>query len=186
MNDYQIIELYLKRDEQAIVESQNTYGAYCYKIANNILHNHEDAEECVNDTWLRTWNIVPPQRPNYLALFLGKITRNLSFDRWRKAHAKKRGQQEIELVLDELMECIPDFMDVEQEILAKELGETINHFLKSLKKKDREIFLRRYYYVENVSNIAVDCGLKESYVLVILSRVRKKLVQFLQKEGYQL
>jgi len=186
MTDYEIIELYLKRDEQAIIESQNTYGAYCYKIADNILHNHEDSEECVNDTWLRTWNLVPPQRPNYLSLFLGKITRNVSFDCWRKKHTKKREQQEMNLVLEELEECIPASMDVEQEILTQELGKIINQFLGGLKQKDREIFLCRYYYVESISNIAVRYGIKESYVLVILSRVRKKLERFLQKEGYQL
>lgn len=186
MNDSEIIELYWKRDEQAITESQNTYGAYCYTIANNILHNCEDAEECVNDIWLRTWNLIPPQKPKYLSLFLGKITRNLSFDRWRKNHAKKRGEQEIHLVLDELKECIPASDDIEQEILAEELSEKINQFLGVLKKRDREIFLRRYYYVESTWDIANRYAIKESHVLVILSRVRKKLEQFLKKEGYQL
>lgn len=186
MKDNEIIELYWKRDEQAIAESENAYGAYCYTVANNILHNYEDSQECVNDTWFRSWNLMPPQKPDYLSLFFGKITRNLCFDRWRKNHAQKRVEQEMHLVLDELQECIPASYDVEQEILAEELGLAVNQFLGTLKKRDREIFLRRYYYVESVFSIASRYEIKESNVLVILSRVRKKLEQFLKKEGYQL
>ncbi|MBO5373420.1 MAG: sigma-70 family RNA polymerase sigma factor [Lachnospiraceae bacterium] len=186
MKDNEIIDLYWNRDEQAITESQNAYGAYCFSIADNILRDYEDAEECVNDTWFRTWNLIPPQKPTYLALFLGKITRNLSFDRWRKKHAKKRIKGEMQTVLDELAECIPSALDVEQEIMTKELGSIINRFLGTLKERDREIFLRRYFYVESVSVIAMHYDFKESYVLVILSRVRKNLEKVLRKEGYRL
>ena len=184
MEDNQIIELFWQRDESAITETGRKYGAYCRTIANNILQNNEDAEECVNDTWLKAWNSIPPHRPENLRLFLAKITRNLSFNRYNENTAKKRGGKEITLVLDELAECIEDRSDVEQIIMAKELKECIKSFVTTLHERDRNVFVRRYFFVDTVKEIAGRYGLSESNVMVILSRTRKLLKEKLKKEGY--
>lgn len=186
MNDEQIIELYWKRDEYAIRETSDKYGRYCYTIANNILHSHQDSEECVNDTWMKAWNAIPPHRPNVLRQFLSKITRNLSFDRYKAKQAKKRGSGELEAVLEELDECVEGSFDVEAEISAKELRRCVNDFVCSLPFRDSDIFLRRYYFVEPTADIAKRYGIKESSVLTILSRTRKKLKNYLIKEGFLL
>ena len=125
MKDAQILDLYWERQEQAIYETQKAYGNYCYSIAWNILYSREDSDECVNDTWLRAWNAIPPKRPNRLALFLGTITRNLSLDRWKERHAMKRGKGEMELALDELAECLPDTHDTQAEVEAAELVDAL-------------------------------------------------------------
>lgn len=186
MTDNQIIELYEKRDEQAIRETDRTYGKYCYKIADNILHNHQDSEECVSDTWYKVWNLIPPNRPTHLSLYCGRITRNLSFDRWRKKHANKRNDDEMDIILDELVDCIPAKNDVEGELIYSELVQVINSFLLSEKSRERSMFVKRYYYAESVSDIARQYNLKESNVLVILSRIRKRLQMYLDREGYGL
>lgn len=183
MEDHKIIELYFSRDEKAIELTDEKYGHYCYSIANNILANEEDSEECVSDTWLRTWNAIPPARPFYFKLFLAKITRGLSFDRIRLRKAKKRGQGEIDLVLDELAECIPCETQVEDQILAKELGDVVNAYLKTLPEKECDVFLRRYFYVESVKDIAAMYGMTSGNVSVMLNRTRSKLKGYLEKEG---
>ncbi len=183
MNDQQIVDLYWNRDPEAIQETSKKYGAYCFSIANNILHNQEDAEECVNDTWLKTWNAIPPQRPAIFQMFLAKITRNISFDYFLARSAQKRGGGEIHLVLDELAECIPSYSDVASEYECKELGQVIRNYVNSLPIRDRNIFLRRYFFTDSVADIALRYGLSENNVMVILSRIRKKLKYYLQKEG---
>ena len=125
MEDNRIIELYWQKNADAITESNRKYGAYCFTIADNILHNKEDSEECVNDTWLNAWNTMPPQKPTKLRMFLAKITRNLSFNRFNARSAKKRGGGEIVLVLDELAECLADKSDMEREYDARELSHCI-------------------------------------------------------------
>ncbi len=182
MQDLQIISLYFERDEQAIVETNRKYGSYCFAIANNILQNQEDSEECVNDTWLRTWNSIPPARPNHLKLFLAKITRNLSFDKYKAKHSQKRGDGELPLVLDELEFCVADSSDVEGELIAKEMEQKVLSFVQNLAEQERNIFLRRYFYVESIGEIAKRYNLKENNVSVILSRTRQKLQQELRKE----
>ena len=184
MNDAEIIQLYWNRDEKAIPATAKKYGNYCAVIAGNILENKEDAEECVNDTWLRAWNSMPPQRPNQLRLFLAKITRNLSFDKFKARPAGKRGSGETAVALDELEECLPSSSSVEAEIAAKELEDCVNRFLHALPERECNVFLRRYFYVESVAEIAEAYGLKESNVWMILSRTRKKLRSFLEKEDY--
>ena len=184
MEDYKIIGLYWKKDETAIVETSNKYGAYCFAIADNILHNKEDSEECVNDTWLKTWNAIPPQRPTKLQMFLAKITRNLSFNRFHARTAEKRGGGEIFLVLDELAECLASETDVASEYEAKELGQCIRSFVRLLSERDGNIFVRRYFFTESISQIAKKYGLTENNVMVILSRTRKKLKTHLIKEGF--
>lgn len=184
MNDSQIIELYWNRDPQAISASEEQYGAYCFTIANGILGDAQDSEECVNDTWLRAWNAIPPTRPNILKVFLAKITRHLSFDRYKAARALKRGGGETKLVLEELAECIADESDVEGQVNAQELGRVINGFVASLPERERDLFVRRYFFAEGAQRIADRYGLNENYVHVTLSRVRKRLRNHLSKEGY--
>lgn len=184
MEDYQIVGLYWKKDENAIKETSDKYGAYCFAIADNILRNTEDSEECVNDTWLNAWNAMPPQRPARLRMFLAKITRNLSFNRFNARSAQKRGGGEIVLVLDELAECIASETDVASEYEAKELGQSIRKFVQSLPERDGNIFVRRYFFTEPIAQIAEKYGLSENNVAVILSRIRKKLKTHLIKEGF--
>ena len=184
MEDHRIIELYWQKNEDAIKETDCKYGAYCFAIANNILHNTEDSEECVNDTWLSAWNAIPPQKPRILQMFLAKITRNLSFNRFIARSAKKRGGGEIILVLDELAECIAGEADVEREYDAKELGQCIRLFVRTLPKRDGNIFVRRYFFTEPIWEIAKRYDLTENNVMVILSRTRKKLKTQLIKEGF--
>ncbi len=184
MEDSQIIKLYWQKNSDAISETSRKYGAYCFTIADNILHNAEDSEECVNDTWLHAWNVIPPQRPNVLRAFLAKITRNLSFDRFNARNAEKRGGGEIALVLDELAECLSGGEDTEAAYEAKELRQCIQRFVRTLPKRDGNVLVRRYFFVEPVADIAKRYGLTENNVTVILSRTRKKLKAYLLKEGY--
>ena len=175
MEDSAIIDLYWAREERALSETDTKYGGYCRSIAHNILKNREDSEECVSDTWLHTWNAIPPTRPGCLRAFLGRITRNLSFTRWEAARAQKRGGGQTELLLselsdclpggerpnaekrgggslplalDELSECVPAPGRVEQALEARELAEAIDRFLRTLPERECSIFLRRYWYVD--------------------------------------
>ncbi len=184
MRDDEIISLYLDRNEQAIAETIASYGGYCGKIAGTILTDSADAEEAVADTWLRAWNTIPPQRPQYLRLFLGKITRNLSLSMLRAKSADFRGGGEIALALEELSECVVQGDDPEAVLGAKELGRCVSDFLKSQPKNHRVIFLRRYFYLESSKEIALRLGTSDSNVRLILSRTRKRLREHLKKEGY--
>lgn len=184
MDDRDIINLYWARAHQAITETASKYGSYCRSIAQNILGSQEDAEECVNDTYLHAWNSIPPNRPDVLSAYLGKLTRNLSFDRFRTNHADKRGGGEICLVLDELAECVSGEETVEDEVTRQELIQTINEFLVLLPKDKRNIFLSRYWYVLPVSEIARKHGMTVGNVSVILSRIRTKLKAYLIERGY--
>ncbi|MBP3352550.1 MAG: RNA polymerase sigma factor [Lachnospiraceae bacterium] len=184
MEDNQIVELYFQRDADAIKETDSKYGSYCFAIADSILHNKEDSEECVNDTWLSAWNAMPPQRPKVLRMFLAKITRNLSFNRFNARNAEKRGGGEIHLVLDELAECIASESDTENEYLAKELEQCIKLFVRKLPEREGNVFVRRYFFTESISMIAKRYGKNDNNVMVMLSRSRKKLKAHLEKEGY--
>ena len=186
MDDCQIIELYWARDERAIAETNRQYGGYCFGIANQILQDEADAEECVNDTWLNTWDSIPPNRPTRFRLFLGKITRNLSINRYKEKHREKRGGGETALILEEIEGVLADTRDVESEIERGEFVGLLNRFLKLLPVREREIFVRRYFWAESTAEIARRYGVKESNVLVILSRTRSKLRKVLEKEGYVL
>ncbi len=184
MTDEQIIGMYYDRREEAIKETETRYGKYCLRVADAILKNREDAEECVNDTWLRAWNAIPPAYPKCLRMFLARITRNLSFNRYQLKHTAKRGGGEIEAVLEELEECVADSADIEGQIMAKELGQSITHFVYGLSEREGNVFVRRYFFMEGVAEIAKKYGLKENHVSVILSRTRKALKEHLKKEGY--
>ena len=183
MRDTDIINLYWERNEQAIAETEKSYGKYCYSIAFHILHDREDSDECVNDTWLRTWNAIPPQRPNRLSLFLGTITRNLSFDKWKRKNAQKRGSGEMELALDELMECVPAQHTTEEAVEAAELEKMLNQFLHTLPERECNVFLRRYWYVDEYNEIAERYGMNLNTVKTSLFRTRKKLKEYLEQEG---
>ena len=186
MDDKKIIDLYWNRSETAISETANKYGRYCHRIAYNILHNNQACEECVNDTYLRTWNAIPPKRPNCLPTFLGKIIRNLSLDRYDSYTAEKRGLGQVPLVLDELQECIPSSFDTEQAVDLLTLAELLNRFLEEVKPQARRIFVQRYWYLNPIKEIAADFGISESKVKMTLLRLRKKLKQFLKEEGVYL
>jgi len=184
MPDDRIVELYWARSESAISETADKYGDYCSYIAYNILYNREDAEESVNDTWLDAWNNMPPHKPSILSTFLGKITRRISIDRWRKKHAGKRGGGEMDLVLDELEDCASDPTDVEIVIEQQEMARVICEFLDSLPTTERRVFLRRYWYMDSIAGIALDYDFTESKTASMLHRTRKKLREKLESEGY--
>ena len=184
MADRRIIDLYWQRDENAVRETDAVYGAYCCAIARNILGSREDAEECVSDTWLQAWNSVPPQRPANLRLFLAKITRNLAFNKYKARTAYKRGGGEIAAVLDELEDCLADGTDTESAYFAKELEQGVGRFVRTLAERERCVFVRRYFFTEPVAEIAARYGLTEKNVMVILSRTRQKLKNYLKQEGY--
>lgn len=186
MDDREIVELYIERNPDAINETASKYGGYCTSIARNILGSDEDAQECVNDTYLNTWNSIPPNRPSVLSTYLGKITRNISFDRFRRRRADKRGGGEYELVLDELAECVSGADSVEQEVERKELVLAINSFLDTLSQDKCNIFLCRYWYAFPVSRIASSFGISEGNVSVTLSRIRGKLKKYLTERGYDI
>ncbi len=185
MEDQKIVQLYWDRNELAIEESSKKYGSYCSAIARNILSSREDVEECVNDTWLHAWNAMPPHRPQILSTFLGKITRNLSFDRYKRLHRAKRGGHAVELVLDELAECVSGGDDPEGAWTEKELKEEINRFLQSLSEENRYQFILRYWYAESVSEMAERFQKTENQISVNLSRIRKQLRSHLKEKGYR-
>lgn len=184
MDDEQILNLYFARDEQALAETHRKYGSYCFRLANGILNNQQDAEETVNDTYLKAWNTIPPHRPSVFKLFLAKIARNLAFSRWRQNTAGKRGGGEMQLVLDELADCICAPTGVEEQYSAKELSRAIRSFLDTLPVREQNIFLRRYFFVEESEAIARRYGMKPATVLRTLSRTRAKLKKYLTREGY--
>lgn len=184
MQDEKILDLYWKRDEKAIFETDKKYGRYCYSIAYNILHNHEDAEECQNDTYLEAWNQIPPARPNPLSAFLGMITRRNSIDYLRRRKAQKRREGEFAMSLEELEGCIPSAKSLAEELETEALAEAISRFLASLPDLDRDLFLRRYWYFDPIKSICKRYGLKESKVKMTLLRTRAKLSDYLEKEGF--
>lgn len=182
MNDNEIVELYHQRSELAISESRQKYGAYCGSIAQNILHCTEDTEECVNDTWSRAWNSIPPARPVRLSVFLGKITRNLALDRWRRRNSAKNGGGQTSLCLDELSECVSDGGRLSE---AYDLKAALESFLRALKPETRRIFMLRYWYMLPVKEVARQCGNTEAAVKMSLSRTRAALREHLTKEGLE-
>ena len=184
MEDHQIVDLYWQRNESAIAETAAKYGNYLYGISNHILQNAEDAEECVNDTYNDAWQSMPPHRPSILSTFLGKITRRISIDLWRKHSAEKRGGGVIPLALDELEECVSGTGDVEGEVERLELQKKLNGFLLALPQTERVVFMRRYWYMDSVSSIAKRFACSESRIKSMLYRTRIKLRGMLEKEGY--
>lgn len=182
MEDAKIVELYWQRSEKAIAETDKKYGGYCRTIAYGILQNHEDTEECLDDTYMSAWNSMPDKRPKHLSPFLAKITRNFALKRVRDSARLKRGGGERELCLEELSEYIPSGFEPERELEAKELGKRLNDFLAGLSKSERRVFMSRYFYMLSVDETAARLGFSQSKVKSMLFRTRKKLRRFLQEE----
>lgn len=182
MEDSKIIDLFFERSEQAIEELDRKHGPAVRKTAANILKDRLDVEECVNDTYLRTWNSIPPHAPDPLASYVCRIAHNLAIDRYHANTAEKRSGN-YDLVLDELEECIPSGISVESELEAKELGAAINRFLRGLNKEDRFLFVRRYWYADPVSDLAALTKGSPNRISVRLFRLREKLRNTLMKEG---
>lgn len=186
MDDKEILSLYRARNQDAIAQTAKKYGRYCKKIAFGILRIREDSEECVNDTYLRAWNAIPPQSPKRLSAFLGRITRNLALDRLEHLSAQKRGGGQTMLALDELQECIPASECIERAVSDAQLSEVLERFLEALPTEKRKIFLQRYWYLLSVKEIAENLSVGESKVKMTLSRTRTALKQYLEKEGIRL
>ncbi len=184
MNDTLILELFRKRDEQAIAKLAKKYGKLCIYIARNILSQHEDAEECVNSAYFETWNHIPPDNPDNLQAYVCRIVRNISINRLEYNNAEKRNPQ-VTVSIDELSECIPDKSDPQEKLSAEEIGKLLSCFLREQDEKYRKVFVRRYWYGDSISAIAEFYGMKEKTVATYLFRTRKKLKIFLQKEGYE-
>lgn len=184
MEDSKIVELYWQRQESAISATAVKYGKYCHTIAYNILYNQEDAEESVSDTYLAAWKNMPPHRPSILSAFLGKLTRRISLNKWRRTTTKKRGGGEMPLALEELSECIPSGESVEGYIEGKELARTLNTFMGSLPDTERDVFISRYWFLASVKEISEKFGFSESKVKSMLLRTREKLRKILAQEGY--
>lgn len=185
MDDLAIVELYHRREERAIAESDKKYGAQCRSIALRLLDFREDAEECVNDTWHAAWNKMPPDRPQALGAFLGRITRNLSISRWRHDHAKKR-YSGIEILLSELEDCVPTPGTVEEDLEQRQLSQAISVWLDGLPLEDRRLFIRRYWYGAPVRKLAAERGGSANTLSQRLLRLRKDLRAFLELEGVDL
>ena len=183
MDDSGIIDLYFARSEDAIVQTDAKYGAYCRAIAMNILKSREDSDECVSDTWLHAWNAMPPHRPAVLRLFLGKLTRRLSLQRLRRQGRLKRGGGEAALALEELSQCVDGSGDVQRELEATELAARINDFVMALPQAERRVFLCRYWYMDSMAEIAIRFGFSVSKVKSMLHRIRQRLRQTLEQEG---
>lgn len=182
MDDLQIVELYWARAEEAIAETQNKYGPYCYSIAFNILCSREDACDAVNDTYMGAWNSMPPHRPSVLSTFLGKITRRISINMWKRRRTEKRGGGEMPLALEELSDCVPSSSDVEREMEEKQLSALLNSFLLGLRETEQQVFLCRYWYLDSITSICERFGFSQSKVKSMLARTRKKLRLYLEKE----
>ena len=181
MDDKQIVALYWERSETAINETEKKYGRYCHYIARNILYSDQDAEECVNDTYQKAWETMPPKKPELLSAYLGKLTRHIAINRYIHERAKKRTPG-TEVILSEAEEFIPDPVgsDISDEI---HLRDVINSFVASLSQEVRVVFVRRYWYMSSVKDIAVDYDMTESNVKVILMRTRNKFKDYLEREG---
>ena len=182
MEDFKIIRLLFERDESAIEIVSRQFGSYCRKIAYNVLRDAEDVDECLNDVWMRLWESIPPNEPQSLSAYVATITRNTAIDIYKRKHAEKRIQSEYTASLDELEECIPD--DKIYDI--SDLGDALNRFLKLQSAEARVIFVKRYFFCQNIADIAKACNISHSKVKSSLFRTRNKLKEYLIKENYTL
>ena len=185
MEDHEIIELFWSRSESAIAETDRKYGPLCRQIAVNILHNTEDAEECVNDTYFGVWNAIPPQRPVVFSAFLCRIARNQALKKYEHVHAAKRNGN-CTLPLSELEEMLVSPENMDETLDAACVGKCISDFLRMSKRETRNIFLRRYWFCDSIPQLAASFGMSESRVKSLLYRTRKKLADYLRKEGFTL
>lgn len=182
MDDERIVELFWRRSEDALTAVAEQFGAYCRKIADNILRNSGDADECVNETWLRAWNAIPPAKPTKIKAFLGKITRNIALDRYEAAHSQKRGGA-VEVALEELSEIHgADGLPSPEISNDGEITRVINNFLRSEPAENADIFVKRYWYLVSVKEISAEYGCSESKLTSLLFRMRKRLKSKLESE----
>lgn len=186
MEDDAIYTLYFQRNEGAIAATHQKYGSWCRGIAHRILNIKEETEECVSDTYLTAWNHIPPQKPAVFRAWLGKITRNLALDRWRKFSAEKRGGGEMDLALEELSFCVSGSDPIDEMIDSGTIHRAIDTFLSGLSETQRNIFLRRYWHLSSIREIAETYHMSEGKVRSLLFRLRKKLKEQLEKEGIEL
>ena len=186
MEDAEIVELYWARDEDAITQTKTKYGAYLNRVAYNILADLENSQECVSDTLLAAWRSMPDNRPKNLRTYLGKITRQVSIDLYRRRNRMKRYASEYAISLEELGDSFTDGRTPEDELNAKLLTEAVNRFLRSLPEDARNTFIGRYYFFDSVKNVARYCGMSESKCKSLLYRTRQSLKAYLQKEGFDL
>lgn len=184
MDDNEIVKLFTERSEEAVAAAVKKYKTYCMRIAVNIIHSREDAEECVNDVFMKAWELIPPHKPENLQAFLGKLTRNLAINRHRGMLAEKRGSGDAMLAFEELSAVISDSTSIENEAERRELLNEISAFLKKLPERKRNIFIARYWYCESIRDIAEKFSVSESNASVILNRTRRKLREHLLKRGF--
>ncbi len=182
--DETIVDLYWDRNEKAIEETDRKYGKYLYTIAYNIVYDNQDCEECLNDTYLGTWNTIPPQRPTVFQVFLSRIMRNIAVDRLRRNKADKRIPSEMMVSLDELEECAGNAPSMDEELAINTLGQLISKFLRSCSDREQFIFVCRYYYADKVENIANMLQISAATVFRTLANIRSDLKEYLEKEGF--
>ena len=183
MEDSAIVDLYWQRSDRAISETDRKYGRYCHAIAYNFCANNEDAEECVNDTWFRAWNLMPDKRPSVLSSFLGTITRNIAINLYKAKTRKKRGGGELALALEELEDCIPSDLDLERSYEITEFQQAIGAFISGLSETEKKVFVARYWYMASVKEIAGRLSFSESKTKGILFRLRNKMRVYLKEAG---
>lgn len=186
MQDEKIIELYWERNESAIRETQTVYEKYLSKIIYNVLGNLQDSTECLNDTYFRIWNSIPPNRPAVFSTYIGKIARETAIDAYRKQNRSKRKASEYTLALDEISECVSGRENTEKAVEAKILGKEISSYLRTVSEDKRTVFIMRYYYADSVKDISKHMNMSESRVKSILHRMRKGLKKHLEKEGFEI
>lgn len=186
MDDRRIVELFLERSEEAILETDIKYGRYCHKIAFNVLGNDEDSEECVNDAYMRAWGSIPPNEPDSMASYIGRITRNLALDKLRQKQSDKRGNGEVPVVLDELAECVSGHDELERRQDSAEIAAAIDSFLDELNSVERGVFLRRYWMMEPIADVANRYDISVSKTTTMLFRLRNRLKKHFMKEGIPL
>lgn len=184
MEDGEIVSLYWARDERAVAETRTRYGGYCRSIAGRFLSDERDCEECVNDVWLAAWRSIPPQRPEALKTYLGKLTRRAALNRLRDRGREKRGGGQAALCLEELSECLPGGTEAESGVELQELTQAIDAFLETLSVEMRDLFVCRYWFMVPVKELSVRFGFSESKVKSSLARVRGKLLRYLEKESF--
>ena len=183
MEDQEIIARFFARDEEGLTAARARYEPYCAAVARSLLNDPRDQEECLSDTWLRAWNAIPPQRPRSLGAFLAKITRNLAINRLRDGNAQRRGGGQVPLALEELRECVSPEGSPEGELDRQAAEEALNRFLDGLPPLQREVFLRRYWYLDSIEDIARRAGWSKSRVTTTLHRMRVRLRAHLIQEG---
>jgi len=183
MEDRQIVELYWQRSEQAVAETDRKYGRYCEAIAYAVCSDRQDAEECVNDTWLRAWNAMPDKRPTALGAFLGRITRNLAINLFERKNRQKRGGGQMTVALEELEDCIPGREDPQRQVELEELRQALGRFVAELNETEKMVFTARYWYLKSVEEIAGRMGFTQSRVKSLLFRLRRRLGRYLEEEG---